>query len=201
MFGYFLVALLVSAAHAQYIADCPPENVEVATFRLMTRDLPPLSIPNVNRLRKDVDYSVAELKTALADIPDFSAKLLLPDDYLTDPFVERCCPKVEYNCTHVDIELRYVKYRDGICWIVWPLDFFVYTRCTCCTCMLNDKCPVVGRCVETNYVTIKVIAYCFHIMYSDRFQKLAIRIPTSCECAASCPVPQNYFYKKQKSLW
>nr|QIQ54695.1 capsule gland specific secretory protein [Reishia bronni] len=201
MIGLYVVVLFLSAAHAQYLAECPPENIEVATFRLMTRDFPPLSIPNENRMEKDRSYAVAELQTALADVPDFGEKLQLPENYLTDPFVERCCEKPKYNCSSISIELRYVKYQDGICWIVWPADFFVYTRCTCCTCLLDDDCPVVGRCVETEYVTIKVIAYCFHIMYSDRFQKLAIRIPTACECAASCPVPQNYFYKKAKMVW
>ncbi|KAK7092950.1 uncharacterized protein [Littorina saxatilis] len=196
MIGYFVMALL-TVAHAQYLEECPPENIEVANFRQLTRDFPPISVPNVVRLEKDRSYAVPELQGYLAGI-NFASQLHLPDGYVTDPFVERACDKPDYNCTDLSIELRYVKYQNGICWVVWPESFFNYTRCTCCTCALKDKCPTVGRCVETDYVTVKVVAYCSHIMYSDRYQKLAIRIPTSCQCSASCPVPQQYFYAKQK---
>nr|KAG5687940.1 hypothetical protein BaRGS_021648 [Batillaria attramentaria] len=128
-------------------------------------------------MEKDQIYAVPEIQEALDGI-DLAEEIVLPVPFETDPFVERCCDKPDYNCSSKFIELRYVKYQGDVCWIVWPSEHFFYIRCTCCTCVLDDLCPTVGRCVETDYRTIKVVAYCPHIM---------------------CPLPQTFFY--QKLIW
>ncbi|XP_076437438.1 uncharacterized protein LOC143276687 [Babylonia areolata] len=193
------VLALAYAANAQYYyyaGICPPENSDVAAFRNLTDVREPLYIPLIDRVMKDAGYALPEIQERLNEV-DLPWKVSLPLNdtngfKLFHPFYHRCCDFPLHECTFSDIILQYVKFAGGVCWVVWPEVLYVYRRCTCCSCLLAEDCPVVGRCVESDYHTVNVIAYCPHIMYSDRYQWIAMRIPTTCRCQAFCPTPLDY---------
>ncbi|KAL8592554.1 hypothetical protein ACOMHN_030239 [Nucella lapillus] len=186
----------VGAQYHYYEGKCPPENYAVAAFRNLTDVREPLPIPLIDRVLKDVQYATPGIQEKLEEV-DLAQKIFLPLNNslsfkLFAPFLDRCCGGDNRDCRQDDLILQFIKFEGGPCWVVWPEAYYVYKRCTCCTCLLHEDCPVVGRCVESNYHTVEIIAYCGHIMYSDRFQKIALRIPTVCRCQASCPTPLDF---------
>ncbi|KAK7093041.1 uncharacterized protein [Littorina saxatilis] len=199
LFQGLTVLLLVCATNGQYAlfnGACPPENSHVVEFRNLTDVRAPIFIPLVDRVLKDAQYALPEIALKLAEV-DLAWKITLPTKDTKSmlpyaPFLDRCCQKHHHACSSLDIKLSYLKFQGGICWVVFPEHQFVYKRCTCCSCLLAEDAPVVGRCVETDYQTVFIIAYCPHIMYSDRFQKIAVKIPTRCRCQAACPTPLDY---------
>nr|KAG5695043.1 hypothetical protein BaRGS_032536 [Batillaria attramentaria] len=198
--------MLAGTARAQYYFDkyqCPPENIGVALFRNLTDVREALTLPYIDDVMRDAKYARAEIQEKLEDV-DVPWMVMLPnitENYeLFCPFVHRCCENFAHQCTFSDIVLQYVNYQDGVCWVVWPEQRYLYRKCTCCACLLQEDCPVVGRCVETDYSTVEIIVYCPHIMYSDRFVKLALRLPKNCRCAAQCPVPDEYIYNHRDGL-
>ncbi|KAK7093040.1 uncharacterized protein [Littorina saxatilis] len=195
LFQGLAILLLACAATGQqsfYEGACPPENSAVAAFRNLTDVRAPLYIPLIDRVLKDASSAQDEIKAKLAEV-DLPWKFSLPTNDSNSrlrfaPFLDRCCEDNHHACSNVDIILSYLKFDGGVCWVVWPEHFFIYKRCTCCACLLLEDAPVVGRCVETDYQTVGVIAYCPHIKY----QKVALRIPTRCRCQAACPTPLDY---------
>ncbi|KAL8599802.1 hypothetical protein ACOMHN_027609 [Nucella lapillus] len=199
LFQCLAVLVLACTVHAQYFyyaGTCPPENSAVAAFRNLTDIREPLYIPLIDRVLKDAQYATPEIQEKLDEV-DLPWKVSLPLNdtngfRLFHPFFDRCCEGNPYECTFANIVLQYVKYEGQVCWVVWPEAYYIYRRCTCCSCLLLEDCPVVGRCVETDYFTVGIIAYCPYIMYSDRYQQMALRIPTNCRCQANCPTPLDY---------
>lgn len=62
----------------------------------------------------------------------------------------------------------------------------MYVPCRCSECLVPGMCPIVGRCVETSWQLVSVVAYCPRERFP--FFKLLIRIPTQCNCVQRCPL-------------
>ncbi|PVD36489.1 hypothetical protein C0Q70_03473 [Pomacea canaliculata] len=168
---------------------CPPADAQQHTFRMMTEDVTADPIPPLDQVLEDLQDAPLEIQTFLSNLNQNaeSISLKLPSNTLdiVGPFISRCCPLPAFNCTAVKIPLFFIRYYGSICFIFYPLDNFFYTRCTCSQCLVPGSCPVVGRCVESSWRFVKVVAYCpSHIV---RFVKILMKIPADCSCMQQCP--------------